>query len=274
MDSDDPKARTVFFDIHSGLRGKGRAAARVPSVRWTWPVRLPARPVVLDIACGPGMQTMDLADLLPDARITAVDTHLPFVEEANRRAVAAGVSERVLAEFGDMQSLDFVPASFDLIWCEGAAYIMGVGNALKAWRPLLRPGGRLALTEAVWLREDPPEPVRRCWLEYPGLTDIEACRALVREGGYNLVGDFVLPEADWWDNYYAPMQQRIDQIAPNYAGDRSLNPFSKRVGRRSPSFANTPRIMATYSWSWSGIDTAPARRTWLRSAVRPGRRIT
>ena len=58
---------------------------------------------------------------------------------------------------GDMRQLDFEPASFDLIWCEGAAYIMGVEAALRAWRPLLKPGGRLALSEAAWLR---PEPAR------------------------------------------------------------------------------------------------------------------
>jgi hypothetical protein len=28
---------------------------------------------------------------------------------------------------------------------------MGVESALRTWKPLLRPGGRLALSEAVWL---------------------------------------------------------------------------------------------------------------------------
>jgi len=219
MNFDDPRARAVFFDVHSGLPREGPGSRESTRRALDLAGPLPDRPIVLDIACGPGMQTMDLADLLPDARITAVDTHLPFVEEANRRATAAGLGERVRAEPGDMRSLDFVPASFDLIWCEGAAYIMGVGNALKAWRPLLRPGGRLALTEAVWLRDDPPEPVRRCWLEYPEMGDIEACRSLVRDNGYELLGDFALPEAAWWDDYYAPMHQRINRIAPNYVGD-------------------------------------------------------
>ncbi|NNG04934.1 MAG: class I SAM-dependent methyltransferase [Inquilinus sp.] len=219
MDFDDPKANAVFFDIHSGLprEGPGNRESTRRALDLARP--LPDRPTVLDIACGPGMQTMDLAELMPDARITAVDNHPPFVEEANRRAAAGGVTDRVRAELGDMSSLDFTPGSFDLLWCEGAAYIMGVGAALRAWRPLLRHGGRLALTEAVWLREDPPDTVRRCWDEYPGIGDIAACRTLVRECGYELLGDFVLPEAAWWDDYYTPMARRLERLAPRYAGD-------------------------------------------------------
>lgn len=118
-----------------------------------------------------------------------------------------------------MRSLNFAPASFDLIWCEGAAYILGVGEALRGWRPLLKSGGRLALTEAVWLRDDPPGPVRHCWAEYPGMGDIEACRRSVRDGGYHLLGDFALPEAAWWDDYCTPMARRPEQLAPKYTGD-------------------------------------------------------
>lgn len=219
MDFEDPKARAVFFDIHCGLQreGPGNRDSTRRALDLARP--LPEQPKVLDIACGPGMQTMDLADLLPDAEIAAIDNHRPFVEEANRRAAECGVAERVRAEFGDMRSLDFDPARFDLIWCEGAAYIMGVGNALRGWRPLLKPGGRLALTEAVWLRSDAPDPVRQCWAEYPEMGDIDACRTLVRDCGFDLLGDFVLPEAAWWDDYYTPMERRLDQLAPKYAGD-------------------------------------------------------
>jgi len=219
MEFDDPHARAVFFDVHSGLprEGPGSRESTRPALEFAAP--LPPRPYVLDIACGPGMQTLDLAELLPDASIVAVDFHEPFVAEANRRAADRGVADRVTAQVGDMAALDFPPGSFDLIWCEGAAYIMGVPDALAAWRPLLRPGGRLALSEAVWLKPDPPESVRRGWAEYPAMVDIESCRQIVRDAGYELLGDFVLPEAAWWDDYYTPMQRRLDVLDTKYAGD-------------------------------------------------------
>src|SRR4029453_8920749 len=107
---------------------------------------LPAQASVLDIACGPGMQTLDLATLLPDARIVALDNHAPFLAEAQRRAVAGGAADRIATVLGDIAALPVAAGSFDLQWCEGAAYILGLARALRAWRPLLRPGGRLALT--------------------------------------------------------------------------------------------------------------------------------
>lgn len=220
MDLNDPKIRAVFFDIHSGLprEGPGNRDCTARALALAGP--LPPSPRVLDIACGPGMQTLDLADLLPDATITAVDTHAPFVEEANRRAAARGLAGRVTALVGDMTELDFPPGSFDLLWCEGAAYIMGVDKALRAWRPLLAPGGKLALSEAVWLRDDAPDDLRRRWAEdYPAMRDIAGCRQLVQDCGYRLLGDFVLPEEAWWDDYYRPKQQRLAELAPKYAGD-------------------------------------------------------
>ena len=220
MDFDNPKIRDVFFDLHNGLprQGPGDRACTARALRRAGP--LPGSAKVLDIACGPGMQTIDLADLLPDAEIIAVDNHQAFVAEVNRRAAARGVGDRVRAITGDMRSLPFPKASFDLIWCEGGAYIMGVGPALRAWRPRLKPGGKLALSEAVWLRPDPPDEIRRFWSDaYPDMRDLAACRSLVRDCGYDLLGDFVLPEEAWWEHYYAPLERRLRQLAPKYAGD-------------------------------------------------------
>ena len=219
MDFDDPKQLAVFFDVHSGLprEGPGCFDSTKRALEMVGP--LPAEPRVLDVGCGPGTQTMDLAALLPTAHITAVDFHPPYIEEVNKRAAAKGVADRVTASVGDMAKLDFAPQSFDLIWCEGAAYIMGVENAFRAWKPLLVPGGKLALTEAVWLRDDPPAPVRACWQEYPDMKDIAFNRHLVEKCGYKLLGDFVLPKSAWLDEYYGPMQARLDAITEKYRDD-------------------------------------------------------
>ena len=219
MDWDDPKAVEVFFEVHAMLPREGPGNQPSTARALALAGALPARPRVLDIACGPGQQTLDLAALLPGATITAVDLHPPFVAETRRRAAAAGLDDRVNAIEADMTALPFAPGSFDLLWCEGAAYIMGVEAALLAWKPLLAPGGRLAFTEAVWLRGDPPVPVRACWEEYPAMTDIAGNRVLARRCGYTLLGDFVLPEAAWFDDYYGPMAQRIEVVAARHEGD-------------------------------------------------------
>lgn len=219
MDFSDPKLREIFFEIHKGLprEGPGHRECTARALELAKP--LPRKPEVLDIGCGPGQQTLDLAQLLPEAEITALDNHAPFLEDLAQRALAAGVGARIRTVPGDMAELPFANSSFDLIWCEGAAYIMGVEKALRSWCRLLRPGARLAISEAVWLRPDPPKELQRFWEEgYPGMRDLEGCRALVRDCGYELLGDFVLPERAWWE-YYDPILERIAEIAPRYKGD-------------------------------------------------------
>ncbi len=219
MDFSNPKAREVFFDVHSGLPREGPGDHDSTARALMLAKQVSPCTKVLDIACGPGQQTMHLAELLPKARITALDLHAPFLQELSRRAADNNVSDRVTTVRGDMRSLPFRAGSFDLIWCEGAAYTMGVAAALRTWQPLLKPDGTLALTEAVWLKPDPPEIVRRGWAEYPDMTDIDGCRRIIRDCGYTLLGDFVLPEQAWLTDYYEPMAKRIETLDAKYASD-------------------------------------------------------
>jgi SAM-dependent methyltransferase len=124
------------------------AARRQPSVLWSLLRQFPIREC-LGYREWSGARTIDLARLLPEATIWAIDTHQPFVDETNWRTAALGVSDRVKALSGDTRSLQFPHSTFDLVWCEGAAYFMGVESALRAWKRVLRPAGRLALSEAV-----------------------------------------------------------------------------------------------------------------------------
>ncbi len=202
-----------MFLVHRDLPREGpgnrestaRALAMVPEI--------PAAAEVLDIGCGPGRQTLDLAALLPRARVLGVDAHAGFVEDGVRRAARAGVSDRVRFAVGDMRALDVEPGTFDLLWCEGAAYIMGVEAALAAWRPLLKVGGCLAFTDAVWLTDSAPQTLRTWWQsEYPGMRTLESGPVRVTDAGYALCGQFVLPEAAWWDDYYKPMESRLASL--------------------------------------------------------------
>ena len=128
------KQQAVFWDVHSSLPREGPGSAETTKRALELAAPVPRSANVLDIASGPGAQTIDLARLLPEATIWAIDTHQPFVDETNRRAAALGVDHRVKALSGDMRSLQFPHSGFDLVWCEGAAYFMGVESALRAWK--------------------------------------------------------------------------------------------------------------------------------------------
>ena len=152
---------------------------------------------------------------------TYVTAPLPaMVEEANRRFSAAGVDDRVQAQVGDMADPSVDPGSQELIWCEGAIYFMGVTEGLRAFRPLLADGGTVAFTEPVWLVDSPTDEVREWWMsEYPAITDDAGVRALVKAAGYRTIESFALPASAWWDDYYGPMQARIESLKARLPDD-------------------------------------------------------
>jgi hypothetical protein len=42
---------------------------------------------------------------------------------------------------------------------------------------------------------------------------------IVTEAGYECLDGFVLPEKDWWENYYGPAEARVRELRRKYAGD-------------------------------------------------------
>ena len=164
------------------------------------------------------------------AHILAVDNHAPFVDELNRQAAAAGLAARLQALVGDMRSLGLPPGSFDLIWCEGAVYVVGLAEGLRAWKPLLVPGGHVALSEVCWTRPDPPAACLAFWQqEYPAIRDVAARLAVIESCGYDVVGQFPLPPSAWWDDYYGPLQQKVTAFRERHRGEADAEALAGQV---------------------------------------------
>ena len=90
--------------------------------------------------------------------MTAVDLFEPFLDRLKARAEKEGVSEaRLLPVRGDMEALSFDNESFDLIWSEGAIYLLGFEHGLKSWRRFVKPGGFVAVSECTWLTATPSQ---------------------------------------------------------------------------------------------------------------------
>lgn len=219
MDDMNPRLLEVFFEVQRGLPRQGPGDSGSTTKALALCSGLPDKPSVLDIGCGPGMQTMALA-VGSSGSIIAVDKYDEYLDELRQRVEKASLSDRVEVKNGDMTALRVPEADFDLIWCEGSAYIMGVREALKAWQPLLRPQGYLAFTDMVWLDEHPSgEAAEYFGKEYPAMTSIEAINEAIRENGYEPVGDFTLPDSAWWDDYYTPLEAKLPSLKQKYEGD-------------------------------------------------------
>jgi ubiquinone/menaquinone biosynthesis C-methylase UbiE len=214
------KMPKIFWEIHSGLPREGPGDNETTKKAYLMLEDLPENPRILDIGCGPGMQTIELAKI-SNGRIDALDNHQPFLEDLKRRAEKEGVSERINAVNGDMFALNYEDNSFDLIWCEGAIYIIGFEKGLREWRNLLTDKGYLVASELPWLRPNPPEEVRR-WMEegYPAIKTIKENLEISRKCGYHVISYFILPEKSWWTNYYKPLEAKIASLKSKYRDDK------------------------------------------------------
>jgi ubiquinone/menaquinone biosynthesis C-methylase UbiE len=162
---------------------------------------------IADIGCGTGAQTLTLAESL-DGHITAVDLFPEFLEELEARASKKNLKGRISVLQASMEKLPFEKEEFDLIWSEGAIYLMGFEEGLKTWSRFLKPGGIMAVSDIAWLTEKRPAELEEYWVkECPGVDTLDAKQGTLVRQGYNPLGHFVLPEKCWIDHYYKPLQE-------------------------------------------------------------------
>ena len=118
-------------------------------------------------------------------------------------------------------SLEYEINRFDLIWSEGAIYIIGFSRGLKGWREYIKPGGYLVVSEVSWLRKDIPGELKEFWESgYPGIKDINNNIEVIKKMDYLLVGHFILAKSGWWNDYYNPLTKRIKILKIRYSEDR------------------------------------------------------
>lgn len=210
---------SIIYEIFGDLPRQGPGDDASTRRAFEMLTELPPQPEILDVGCGRGAQTVALARLCR-GRVTAVDNHLPFLEEVQRRAAAVGVAERIVVLNTSMTDLNFPDASFDLIWSEGAIYIVGFRTGLQAWRRLLKPGGYLVASEATWFCDDPPAAAKAFWDScYPAITDVKTNVHVAEDAGYRVVGTFRLPTESWWNDFYRPLEPKLPALRQKYAGD-------------------------------------------------------
>jgi SAM-dependent methyltransferase len=208
-----------FYDVYRGMPRGGPGDAASTRRALALMIDLPARPRVLDMGCGPGSGSVNLA-VLTGGRVTAFDLYGPFVGGQRHAARQHPARVAVDATCGDMRATPFARGAFDLVWAEGSLYSIGFRNGLAASAEVIKPGGYLAASEAVWTVPDPPDEVRQWWEgEYPDIGSINDKAHDVASAGFDIVGHFTLPASSWWDEYYVPMRARLASLREPWAND-------------------------------------------------------
>jgi SAM-dependent methyltransferase len=151
---------------------------------------LPAmgQPLFLDIGCGSGQATIELARL-SGSSVVGIDTDATALSELRRRIEVDRLGQRIEIVNASLFDVSFADESFDLLWEEGVLHLLDSTRSLPVCRRLLKPGGFLVMHETV------------VWFE--------SIRANLSAGGFGIVNEYLLPKRCWWTDYYAPLEDRI-----------------------------------------------------------------
>ncbi|HSZ39005.1 MAG TPA: class I SAM-dependent methyltransferase [Trebonia sp.] len=132
---------------------------------------------VVDYGCGWGEFLLRVLDAAPGARGVGIDANGPEIARGRESAEKRDLSARV--SFIEGQAKDHARPADVVINC-GAYQAFGtIPEALKALRPLVRPGGLLMFGAEIWDRTPTGEQLANMWpgisaddcLSLPGLVD-------------------------------------------------------------------------------------------------------
>lgn len=103
---------------------------------------------LLDVGCGPGTMTLDLAAFVAPGRVIGVENvEAPLV--AAREAAAARGDETTTFGVGDALALPFPDDSFDVVHAHQVLqHLTDPVTALREMRRVCRPGGWVAARDA------------------------------------------------------------------------------------------------------------------------------
>lgn len=184
---------------------------------------------ILDIGCGTGASCLLLAKQT-SARVTALDNLQESLDCLKQKAEKSKLSHRIQTCNASMTDIPFTPASFDLLWSEGSAYIMGFTHALSQWRPLLKDNGFLVISDLVWTGEQQDDDIADFWRkEYPDMQTAGERLDQCRQHGYELIASRMHGK-DAWDNYARPLEQRLNQLEPQMPGSQAIRDLRKEIG--------------------------------------------
>ena len=159
--------------------------------------------LVLDLGCGPGHLTTELAaDLGADGRVVALDRSPAMLEATRSRAARQGVGGRCALAAADATALPLADAACDAaVVVQVLEYVPDVGGALAELHRVLRPGGRAVLVDTDWRScvwhtddRDRTDRVLRAWEAHFVHPQLPASLVrLAREAGFGDVEVHAVP---------------------------------------------------------------------------------
>jgi ubiquinone/menaquinone biosynthesis C-methylase UbiE len=177
------------------------------------------KPRILDIGCGSGVPTMELARL-GQGEVIGIDIDQPALDKLKKKIKEAGFSNRVKAVNCSILDMVFPDGSFDIIWSEGSIFVIGFERGIQEWKRFLKPNGFMVIHDEKGNVEEKLEQISKY--------------------GYKLLGYFILSEDTWWTEYFAPLEKLIAKSKTSYTNDPHTLEELNQAQRELEMFKNNP----------------------------------
>jgi ubiquinone/menaquinone biosynthesis C-methylase UbiE len=177
-------------------------------------------PRILDIGCGSGVPTIELAKL-SGGEVTGIDIDQSCIDEFNRKIKEENLGNRVKALNLSLSEMKFPDETFDVVWSEGVVGSIGFETSLKDWRRLLKHDGYLVIHYQV--------------------SRVADVLPRIPQLGYSLADTVLLPVDAWWAEFYEPIEEKMDTLLHKYRNNtdalKLLNQYKTELNmvKKNPS---------------------------------------
>ena len=159
-------------------------------------------PHILDIGCGTGVPTIELAKI-SEGHVIGIDIDESSLNLLQRKIKETGLTNQMSVINGSILTMDFPEENFDIIWAEGSLSVIGFENSLKKWRRFIKPNGFLVV------HDENKDKTKKL--------------GSITKYGYSLIAQFELSDNIWWHEYYTPLEQLIQDFRHKYPNDPELH---------------------------------------------------
>lgn len=152
-----PPEQTQYFGMQAEIDHTKHIGGQSATLELIQVARISQGDHVLEVGCGVGFTTAYLVEQI-GCRVTAVDLTPRMIERAQERALRRGIADRTTFRQADAQDLPFEDDLFDVAIAESVlSFAPSKERALSEMVRVTRPGGRVAITEAIWIQQPPSE---------------------------------------------------------------------------------------------------------------------
>jgi ubiquinone/menaquinone biosynthesis C-methylase UbiE len=183
------------------------------------------KPRILDVGCGSGIPTIELAKL-SQGEVIGVDIDDLALSVLRQRIKSEGLSDRVKTLRESIDKLDLPQESFDIVWAEGSISFIGFEKGLRSWHRLIKPGGYLVIHDV-------------------DLGDTKKKRKMISSCGYVLMRYFRLSKELWGKRYFHPMEMALDELKAKKIGSPDLAPAIREAEEELRYFRVNPEKCAS-----------------------------